>query len=48
MSLPGTTATGVRIPRGEAKLKRESLLKRLEDSGYYPEGAMLEIAQGER
>ncbi len=47
MSLPGTTASGVRIPRGESKLKRESLLKKLTDVGYDPEGAMLEIAKGE-
>ena len=47
MSLPGTTASGVRIPRGEGKLKRDSLLKKLADAGYDPEDAMLEIARGD-
>ncbi len=47
MSLPGTTASGVRVARGEGKLIRASLLKRLEDLGYDPEQAMWEIARGE-
>jgi len=45
--LPGTTAAGVRIPKGPNKLKRESLIKKLADVGYDPEDAMLEIAKGE-
>jgi len=45
--LPGTKASGERIPRGPGKLKRESLIKKLADAGYDPEDAMLEIAKGE-
>jgi hypothetical protein len=44
---PGTTATGVVVPRGAGRLKRDSLLKKLTDAGYDPEDAMLEIAKGE-
>ena len=38
---------GVPVPlRGKNKPKREALLKRCEDAGYDPEGAMIAIATG--